>query len=84
MMMVCVTWKVFYKDKFFFLFTVHENKISFKSCTFEKNKTSKHFWKEDQNFECVQKRKKVVHRESRVIFRKISEGGHYVKNPYHY
>ena len=56
--MVCVTWKVFYKDKFFFLFTVHENKRSFKSCTFEKNKTSKHFWKEDQNFECVQKQKK--------------------------
>ena len=48
-----------------------EHKKSVRNCDFDKNKTPKHSWEADHNFDWDLK--KVIDRESRLIPRKIKE-----------
>ena len=55
-----------------------EHKIFTKSCDCEKNQITKHSWEEDHNFSWDQK--KFVDWESRLMYRKIKETIHSLKN----
>ena len=51
-----------------------QHKRSVTNCDCDRNKTAKHCWEADHNFKWDQK--KVIHRESRLISRKIKETIH--------
>ena len=58
-----------------------EHKKTVKNCDCDKNTIAKHFWEAYHNFNWDQK--KVIDRESRLIFRKIKETIHSLENPNH-
>ena len=58
-----------------------EHKRSIRNCDCDKNETVKHCWEADHKFGWDQR--KVVDRESRLVFRKIKETIPSLKNPNH-
>ena len=56
-------------------------KRSVRNCNCDKNEIAKHCWEADHNFNWDQK--KVIDRESKLIFREIKETIHSLKNPNH-